>query len=388
MEKLYEKDILHRDISRYNIALSDKTNEFGERGGLLFNYAYAVYPANRHCKSLPVSGHTRLFYRRHTHEEPYFKGPPRFVARDYLCPRKKYPWRHRYYYDLESLFYVICYIFTTSAGPLSVFREDLNDILEKSIVGKWSGWGHEGLELQDALDCMGSLKSSHCEDEKLFETVIDEFTEYFKEDALKKCMRDLRELVFAEGVNRKLQWSELEKLVGEDGSFDVKYVHVDDRLPSKYFQAFKRILQEAYDTLEETKSMTRQTRRDKNPCDGQEQMPESTIAGSQESRNEPDTEASLTDADAQMGNSGPVFELTNPSPSAPVTSNDSNKKRKRSSDTQGESESPPPKRAASDKENITDKDISNLKLNVSGVGKPPLSLNGRLERGEILSQDP
>jgi serine/threonine protein kinase len=401
MEKLHERDVLHRDISRYNIMLGTKTNEFGERRGLLIDYDFAIYPSDRYEESpcTVVSGHFRLFCRRGAYRETSSKGTLLFMARDFLCRWRSRPRMHKYYHDLESLFYVICYVFTTSAGPEYAFRENLDSVMDNLVVGDWCRFAHED------WGHMGSLKSIYCESEKRFERVIDEFTEYFKEDALRKCMRDLRELVFDEGNT----WGSARELRDEDAPIGVKYIDVDDREPKEYFREFKRILQEAYDNLEETKSMSQQKELNKNPCDGQEQvLPESADVGTQESQNDghapengvvdmtgkPHVEAPVNGTDVGMGDaSRPVSEMANPTSSAlnPKHENEAipnpndNKKRKRSGDTQEGSESPPPKRDASVKENVIDKNVGNV--NVNGAEKSPHSQNGELERRDIPQPD-
>jgi hypothetical protein len=294
------------------------------------------------------------------------------MARDYLDRCIQPPDIHRYYHDLESLFYVICYIFTTSAGPECMFREDLTSIIEKLVIGHWSGF------VNGRKEYMGSWKVSHCYSERLFERVIDEFTEYFKEDALKKCMRDLRELIFLKAQSLRTVPYKVLDLRDEDGKIDIKCLNEERREPKEYFRAFKRILQGAYDNLEETKIMAQQQESNKNPCDGQQVLPESAVVvrpqESQYHRETPESsvagvadkqgvEAPAISADVEKrDSSGPVSELTNSSSS--VTSNPNpSKKRNRSSDTQeGESESPPPKRAASDKENVNGGNVSDSKL--------------------------
>jgi hypothetical protein len=94
-----------------------------------------------------------------------------------------------------------------------------------------------------------------------------------------------------------------------------------------------------------------------------------------------DVEALVIDADVEIGDDSEpagVFELTNPPSSGPVLSNpnheneavcdlNASKKRKRSGNSQ-ERESPPSKKAASDKEHATDENVSDL--NVNDIGQP------------------
>jgi hypothetical protein len=47
------------------------------------------------------------------------------------------PVKHEFYHDLESLFYVMCYICCVCAGPNNTLREDL-DVFETAVEA-WFG---------------------------------------------------------------------------------------------------------------------------------------------------------------------------------------------------------------------------------------------------------
>lgn len=122
MEELRNLGYLHRDISINNIILVDETKEgklkeFRERlDGFLIDYDYAIKIAREHisafadrtvCFALDFIIHFADFVAQ---------GTVPFMAIEVLKSQRN-PKAHEFYHDLESIFYVLCWVCTVCGGP-------------------------------------------------------------------------------------------------------------------------------------------------------------------------------------------------------------------------------------------------------------------------------
>ena len=150
---------------------------------------------------------------------------------------------HRFDHDLESVFFVMCYLFATSAGPDGLKREDF--ILKYSSFAKW--FGDEKRSSQDIADS----KSKMCETSARFERdILIHLSPYFDCLPVRDCLEDLRRLLFTP----PLMQEEL------DASYPVcdvtkktKRLYRTPRInrdPDEFCNEFKAALQTAYERLD------------------------------------------------------------------------------------------------------------------------------------------
>ena len=106
------------------------------------------------------------------------------MAIDRLQPDPQFS--HSFFHDLESVFYVICWVFTLYAGPYSTKRLfSFGFPYSKTSVAKWNGDGNGDRDFDTLLDC----KRGTVRDPGGFAGTLKQFSEYFVD--LKTCM-DLR----------------------------------------------------------------------------------------------------------------------------------------------------------------------------------------------------
>ena len=113
---------------------------------------------------------------------------------------------HSYLHDLESVFYVMCWVCTLYSGPCSKIRQFSNSVLPyvKTAVANWNGdtVGSENLDTIFQLKMVNVSILS-------FQRTLSDFASYF--DALKDCMWSLRDLLFAPEAGRPGSLLVLEK---------------------------------------------------------------------------------------------------------------------------------------------------------------------------------
>ncbi|KLO06721.1 hypothetical protein SCHPADRAFT_1002165 [Schizopora paradoxa] len=227
---LHSKGVMHHDISHYNMMWYYHE---GAVRGLLVDYDGAV------------SSDTNF-------ESDW--GTLRFVSLNILTKSPAYP--HCYCEDLESLFYVMCYLFTVFDGPYNTRAKRPPGLVD---VTEWGG--DEGATLSDIYSYKWNSVIK-CE-----ERVFSKFAPYF--EGLKDCMRRLHRLVFgpnnyfpATSAQEKKYRTRAERLVDRYGKRagkseqEVEDVEqeINDRLriwdrPSDVvFKSFLRVFD---DTLEE-----------------------------------------------------------------------------------------------------------------------------------------
>lgn len=100
---------------------------------------------------------------------------------------------HDTYHDLESVFYILCWICTRQGGFYGVKRNEVdpNFNRENSIMTRWMP------RTEEELSSVGSRKGLDVIMLKYFETnVLDQL--HYKFDPLKDCLQDLRDLLFSE----------------------------------------------------------------------------------------------------------------------------------------------------------------------------------------------
>ena len=140
---------------------------------------------------------------------------------------------HQYDHDLESLFYVMCYLFCTSAGPDGILRDDF-DVRESVFRGWPSGGEHK-------IRSTGFLKRGAFSDASFFnDLVLHDLSPYFNTPTVKTCLLQLRLLIFGSACERQ---------VGRHEGTDAKIYETrrDSRDPKDFFGAFKSILRTAYE---------------------------------------------------------------------------------------------------------------------------------------------
>ena len=142
---------------------------------------------------------------------------------------------HRYDYDLESIFYVMCYLFCTSAGPDGLLRDDFD--LRTSVFSSWFGENERGMKR------IASLKKATVDDEQMFATdLLRELSPFFDTPAVKTCLHQLRRLMFGNSETCRNEETRHKDV-------DPRMYQTDrgDRDPKEFFNAFKVILRTAYE---------------------------------------------------------------------------------------------------------------------------------------------
>lgn len=99
--------------------------------------------------------------------------------------------QHSYFHNLESIFYVMCWIFTLYSGPCSTTRRfSLSKLsYRETAVSKWNGDVSGGADLGVLL----ALKRDSINDEAIMDT-FDQFDDYF--DDVKGCLLRFHSLLF------------------------------------------------------------------------------------------------------------------------------------------------------------------------------------------------
>ncbi|KLO10640.1 hypothetical protein SCHPADRAFT_999406 [Schizopora paradoxa] len=227
---LNESGIIHRDISSRNILLHKHK---GELRGLLIDYDFAV------CVKRASS--TTLDER---------VGSPPFMAIDRLPDPPMHP--HSYFHDVESLFYVMCWMFTFYSGPRSNQRGIRRSELSEMVVAKWNVDGASGMSL-----FVAKWKAMH---EHFFDKLLNQFDPYFS-DYVQECVEAIREIIFKcrgnlRGSRFHEKKAELDRRL-ETASFEEKERILDEynvlpismRHPQAVFQTFLGVLDETVSKL-------------------------------------------------------------------------------------------------------------------------------------------
>ncbi|TRM60823.1 hypothetical protein BD626DRAFT_406927 [Schizophyllum amplum] len=175
-EKLvYEKHILHSDISDNNVMIRAKGTKDGLRRGLLIDLDYASFIGEKRDR-------TAIAHRT---------GTLPFMAHEILRMGDEIP--HEPHHDLESFLYVLIWTCVCFAGPNCLYRQNFD--ITKTRIGRW-------LDLDARMDDVGAAKEkimcapADGTDDK-FPGFLDEVCDPYFED-LKPCMCELRDVILGE----------------------------------------------------------------------------------------------------------------------------------------------------------------------------------------------
>jgi hypothetical protein len=143
--------------------------------------------------------------------------------------------KHEFYHDLESLFYVMCYICCICAGPNNTLREDL-DVFETAI-GKW--FGKEGrTEQQIGAEKYETVTSF----DHFAEHILPAFHSYF--EPLMPYMSDLRDIAIPpDRASRSILKRYFKTLPFP--------LHTMEERGDKQLVEYRKVLQRMFDSLSE-----------------------------------------------------------------------------------------------------------------------------------------
>ncbi|EJD02666.1 uncharacterized protein FOMMEDRAFT_167854 [Fomitiporia mediterranea MF3/22] len=184
VEDLLEKKVLHRDISLRNIILAktDPKDPTSRMRAYLIDFDYALDLENP-TQTLAEGART---------------GTLPFMALEMLEEESSNGVPHAYYHDLESIFYVLCWICTSQEGPNNTERDCRTFDFNKSEVAKWTGAGMENR----SSDFIQLRKAATVENRSWFiKKVVRQFAPYF--EPIKDCVIDLRNVMVNVGSRPK-----------------------------------------------------------------------------------------------------------------------------------------------------------------------------------------
>ncbi|KLO20510.1 hypothetical protein SCHPADRAFT_991860 [Schizopora paradoxa] len=186
---LYKAGILHRDISFRNILLYEHGDQLR---GLLIDYDYAVSVGRK--TSSAIADRT---------------GTLPFMAIDRLKEEPSLP--HSYFHDLESLFYVLCWVSTLYSGPNNKERAFDRAVLpyRKTEVARWNG-ENSG---EHTMSSISGAKTQWVASYEGFEQMMKQFSTYF--EPIFGCLENLQELLFTGVVTSRSNRMEKEELKQE-----------------------------------------------------------------------------------------------------------------------------------------------------------------------------
>ncbi|EJD02665.1 uncharacterized protein FOMMEDRAFT_167853 [Fomitiporia mediterranea MF3/22] len=244
VESLLEKKVLHRDISLRNIILAkaDPKDPNSRMHGYLIDFDYALDLENQ---SQATAKGART-------------GTLPFMALEMLAEETSNRVKHAYYHDLESIFYVLCWLCTSQEGPNNTERDHRTFDFNKSEVAKWAGIGKENSNLDDIRRC----KAATIRDESEFtEKVLGDFAPYF--DPIKPYVLALRDVMVNEGSNnnnplyllrlrKRMRKLEEEKAKGRPIDAEtLKDIPNSHCKPAEVFQSIFDIIEDALEDLVE-----------------------------------------------------------------------------------------------------------------------------------------
>lgn len=151
---------------------------------------------------------------------------------------------HAYYHDLESLFYVLCWICTTQGGPSNTKR--CFDYAS-SQLRRWNGEDHDS---NASMESVGDAKLGAVLSELAFEEAVSsKFDDYFT--PIIPCVLELRELLFSAIAAGPRDVKEFQKLIRADPQNEYYETRLPLRLrdPARVFKSFIRILEEGVESL-------------------------------------------------------------------------------------------------------------------------------------------
>ncbi|KAH8113473.1 hypothetical protein DFH11DRAFT_1510273 [Phellopilus nigrolimitatus] len=208
---LADNDILHRDLSLRNVILAKLDESSPLRRAFLIDYDFAI----------------NFIIQNFENAKGHRTGTLPFMALELLDsdadgnPKVA----HAYYHDLESIFYILCWICTILQGPNNEERKNFN--FAASEIGMWAGLhvnnpnlGDIRVRKQDSIHYLNRFKSN----------VLGEFSPYFKD--LHPCLLAMRWVLFPkeaefpdkleEGKAVLKEWAAMSKEERELASDDFK----------------------------------------------------------------------------------------------------------------------------------------------------------------------
>ena len=149
--------------------------------------------------------------------------------------------KHEYHHDLESLFYVLCYICCICAGSGGVLRKDF-DIFQTN-VGNWCGKNN-----QSVADIGRAKCEMVCTQAAFNRDVLPVIHDYF--EPLKDCLRKLRTYAVPPDDSAVEEYIMARGLSGND-ELPLRLQDMYDRKAQAHlhFAEYKKILREAFDSL-------------------------------------------------------------------------------------------------------------------------------------------
>ncbi|KAH8113475.1 hypothetical protein DFH11DRAFT_1598800 [Phellopilus nigrolimitatus] len=177
---LARRNILHCDISRRNIVLAKLDENAPLRRAFLIDYDTAI----------------NFVKQKALHAKRHRTGTLPYMALDLLvCGKDGNPEvAHAYYHDLESIFFVLCWICTILQGPNYEKRKDF-DFGQATI----SGWVGPDPENPNYRRLRRYKETSVVEQDTFEKEVLGQFAPYF--DDLHPCLSAMRLVLFNRDVD-------------------------------------------------------------------------------------------------------------------------------------------------------------------------------------------
>ncbi|KAH8112638.1 hypothetical protein DFH11DRAFT_1744852 [Phellopilus nigrolimitatus] len=238
IEDLINKKVLHRDVSLRNLVLARENPKDlnSRRRGYIIDFDFAIETDDKEDKC--AKG-------RRTGTLP-------FMALEMMIDQEKNKIRHAYYHDLESIFYVLCWICTAQEGP-SNLRRSLDFDFNSSAVAEWAGYGKDEPTVEDVRKAKQAVVAKA---DDFNEYVLGQFAPYF--EPLRDCVRDMRTLLISTGssdpkiLKTKLEFLEMCRETGLPIPLDILVtIPIADRNEKDVFNSLHKIIDETLATLEE-----------------------------------------------------------------------------------------------------------------------------------------
>lgn len=159
---------------------------------------------------------------------------------------------HKYYHDLESLFYVLIWVCTMQNGPCGEQRNETFDY-NKTVLSMWNGGLHSTVY---TFESVAMAKKSIMHDPVKFkEDILDNFAPYF--DPIKTCLEQFRRILWPPGIAKEDartikdaldQESPLKKMP-ELSTILRKFIPHDLSQPATVFKAIRSIFDDKIEEL-------------------------------------------------------------------------------------------------------------------------------------------
>ncbi|KAH8115436.1 hypothetical protein DFH11DRAFT_1507757, partial [Phellopilus nigrolimitatus] len=196
IQRLEEDRKLHQDLSLSNVVLVDVDDMDGEtlvdgqsgtsaeNKSIHARHNESDSPADNHAAS--SSGGTMPFMAI-----DILRQSPLGSKKPLLKGSNKTPIMHDYYHDLESVFYMLCWLCIAQAGPNSKDRQSTEPFdYESSAIGRWAAGGQDKPHYPDAAYVKHGMMAMA---DSFEEEVLGDFHNYF--EVLKEYVARLREVI-------------------------------------------------------------------------------------------------------------------------------------------------------------------------------------------------